>query len=347
MHTVSSNKISSLSEILLRSRRITLTSHARPDGDALGCVTGFLAFVRAFYEAEVKVVLPDSISENIAFIIPQGYEDSYLDFSADPESSAAWIKASDLVICMDCASFHRCGALEDFLRESSAVKVVIDHHPDPEEALFSLVISTVEVSSASELLYHILLAMAQVNGDASKLPAGTRYALMSGMTTDTNNLSNSVFPSTLRMASELLAAGVDRDGIIGHINNEFRENRLRLTGYLLERKLVIGSRGVAYTVLTREEQERFGIREGELEGFVNMPLQVRDVKISIFLREDEGHFRVSVRSKKGWSAKAVASGFFHGGGHEQASGGRLLFPQDIASPSNVEEYMAAMIKDLM
>ena len=233
------------------------------------------------------------------------------------------------------------------MRSSSARKVLIDHHLAPDSGAFDLVFSTPEVSSACELLYNVLLALPDVVGDVSRLPKPSAEALMAGMTTDTNNFSNSVYPSTFAMASGLLGAGVDRDGILQKLFNEYRENRLRMMGWLLYENMRITDAGVAYMIITSDTAERFGIREGETEGFVNMPLAIGRVKMSILLKIDgNGYFRVSVRSKKGYSSNLCATRYFHGGGHENASGGRLFFPQDIPSPDEAAGYVERVTGEL-
>ena len=70
-----------------------------------------------------------------------------------------------------------------------------------------------------------------------------------------------------------------------------------------------------------------------------MPLGIAGVRMSIFLKEDDGFFRVSVRSTGDCPSSEFARRFFHGGGHFHASGGRLYFPDDIASPSSAETYI--------
>ena len=164
-------------------------------------------------------------------------------------------------------------------------------------------------------------------------------ALLTGMTTDTNNFANSVFPSTFEMASKMLEAGVDRDGILQELYNRCRENRLRMTGHLLKDNLKVLPNGAAYIVVRASELSWYDIRDGEMEGIVNMPLTLDAVRLSILLREDDGFFRVSLRSKRGTSAFRLAERFFHGGGHEQASGGRLYFPADIPDASQAESYL--------
>lgn len=108
---------------------------------------------------------------------------------------------------------------------------------------------------------------------------------------------------------------------------------------LLKDHMKILENGTAYVIAYRDLLDRYDIREGELEGLVNVPLTIGRVRMSILLKEDEGFFRVSIRSKKGVSANRMAMEHFNGGGHEQAAGGRLYFPQDIAKPGDAEEYI--------
>ena len=194
--------------------------------------------------------------------------------------------------------------------------------------------SETEISSASELLYQILMSTPQVSEDAKKLPLSTATSLMTGMTTDTNNFANSVYPSTLIMASTLLAAGVDRDYILSQLYNQHSENRLRLMGHMMKELLTITEDGAAYMILDLKTQHKYGIKEGDTEGFVNMPLSIANVRISLLLKEDTDRIRVSIRSKKGTSANRCARMHFNGGGHENAAGGRLDIPIH-----EVEEYI--------
>lgn len=170
---------------------------------------------------------------------------------------------------------------------------------------------------------------------------------MAGMTTDTNNFANSVFPSTFQMASELIAAGVNRDALLQQLYSSYRENRVRLMGYMQYEGLKVLPEGAAYMILTKDIMSRFDLREGESEGLVNVPLSIGAVKLSVLLKEDDGHFRVSVRSKKGTSAQQLAVRFFHGGGHENASGGKLFIGPDIANAQAAEAYVSNALKTFL
>lgn len=330
------NSIRTLDGLIEAAERITIAVHTHPDGDAAGSGAALLSYLRERRGKDAVLLLPDPLPDSLTFVLPR---DGVMVYEEAPETACGRIAASDLLFGMDFNAFDRTGGAEIPLRESRAEKVLFDHHLSPDRAAFDLVFSRTEVSSACEILFDTLLALPDIAGDAGKLPPACTYALMTGMTTDTNNFANSVFPGTLCMASALLAAGTDRDDILARLYNRYRENRFRLMGYLLSEVLRITPEGVAYMILRKEDQLRFNMRQGETEGFVNLPLGIDRVRMSLFLTEQEDHFRVSVRSKKGTSANRMAASRFHGGGHELAAGGKLYFPADIPGPDDAQAYI--------
>jgi len=337
MNLAAADKINRLESYVSGSSRIVIVTHTHPDGDALGSSSALMSYLRQNCGKDAFVVVPDCIPSNLSFFLPEGF---VIDAALNPELALRVISSSDLVFCLDFNTLSRIAGLEMAVRTSSAPRILIDHHLDPAVDDFDLVFSETEVSSASELLYHVLISIPSV-GSANGLPAESRKALMVGMTTDTNNFANSVFPSTLAMASSLLESGVDRDDILSNLYNRYGENRFRAMGAVLSELMTITPDGVAYFVMDRKFLEKYNICEGDTEGFVNLPLGIDRVRISIFLKEDDGFFRVSIRSKKGWSANRLAQTFFNGGGHECASGGRLYMPKDIKNPADAVPYIEA------
>ena len=326
-----------LDMLLEKAETVTVTAHTHPDGDALGSAAALVSYLRVCRKKDAVALLPDTPPDTIRFIIPDGTP--FLFHDQAPEACQERLRESRLLVLLDANGASRIDALEAAFRRSTAPKVLIDHHLNPERQDFDLVFSSPEVSSASEMLYQVLLALPDIGGDPSRLPAPAARALMAGMTTDTNNFANSVFPSTLEMASGLLAAGVDRDALLADLYNRYRENRVRLMGYLQYENMRITPEGLAYMIATEDLLERFDAQEGETEGLVNIPLTIDRVKMSIFLKEADGHFRVSIRSKKGFSAQQCALRWFHGGGHENAAGGKLFWPGDIAGREEASAYL--------
>ena len=94
-------------------------------------------------------------------------------------------------------------------------------------------------------------------------------------------------------------------------------------GLALKDLMTITPDGVAYMILDKNILKKYYIEDGDTEGFVNEPLSIGKVRMSIFAREESGEVRISIRSKRGTSANRCAKLFFNGGGHKNASGGRL------------------------
>ncbi|MBQ9888819.1 MAG: DHH family phosphoesterase [Bacteroidales bacterium] len=339
-----------LHEKIASSGRNVITAHTHPDGDAIGSCLGLKHFLTETCGKSATVILPDTLPENLSFLW-EG--ENIIVASENPEAAYEAVAQADMIFMLDGNSFDRTAELEQTMRSAGAFKVLIDHHLDPHTDEFDIIFSSDVVSSTCEELYYLLLEQPQIQSDPAKLPAATARALMSGMTTDTNNFANSVFPRTLRMASELIAAGVDRDSILENIYNNYRENRYRLQGFLLDKIMKITPDGVAYIILDKETDRLFDVLEGETDGFVNIPLGIRKVCMSIFLHEDNGYFRISIRSRRHIMASDMAVKYFHGGGHPNAAGGKLWFKErdgqapDICSKGDAAAYIEKITHEFL
>jgi len=342
--TVTEGKIRLFESMLESASRAAVVTHTRPDGDAVGSASAMTAWLMA-HGIDARLLLPDDCPDNIRFVTEETCKGKVMLKCSEPEAVTKWLSGCDLVVCLDLSGFGRAEGMQQELQDSMATKILIDHHIGPSEKDFDLVFSETEISSTCELLFWILLGTGETGGDASRLPMPLLRALLTGMTTDTNNFANSVFPSTFEMASMMLGAGVDRDGVLTEIYDRCRENKLRMTGHLLKDRMRILPGGAACIVVRASELAEYDIREGELEGLVNVPLTMDKVRLSLLLKEDKGFFRVSIRSKRGTSAFRLAERCFHGGGHEQASGGRLYFPADIPDASYAESFVERVTKE--
>ena len=190
-----------LSAIFAGGGRISILAHTHPDGDALGSTGALVSYLKEKRGADALAIFSDAAPASLSFLCNGG---DFIFADSDPQAALQRISHSDVIVLLDCNGFSRTEQLNGPLCESKAVKVLIDHHIDPERDSFDLVFSTEDISSTCELLFYILLEMDDIKGDARKLPSACARSLMAGMTTDTNNFANSVYPSTLRMASALL-----------------------------------------------------------------------------------------------------------------------------------------------
>ena len=244
-------------------------------------------------------------------------------YDKHPEEVAQIFEEADLVFCLD---FNGAGRLDDMqhvLTSCKAKKVMIDHHLNPELPV-DLLVSHPYMSSTSELIFRIVWQL----GGFGKLGKYFATCIYCGMMTDTGGFTyNSNDPAIFLIISELLTKEIDKDKIYRKVFNNFSSNAIRFRGHLMDRKLhVFEDLHAAFYTVTRQEMKRYGFIKGDLEGLVNEPLRIRGMKFTISLREDtevDGRILVSLRSVDDFPCNKVASEFFNGGGHLNASGGRL------------------------
>ena len=147
------------------------------------------------------------------------------------------------------------------------------------------------------------------------------------MMTDTGGFTyNSNNREIYFIISELLSKGIDKDDIYRKVYNTYSESRLRLMGYVLSNMTVYSDCNSALITLTKAEQSKFHYIKGDSEGFVNIPLSIKNVRFSCFLREDteKPMIKISLRSVGTFPCNQLAAEFFSGGGHLNASGGEFF-----------------------
>ena len=320
----------SLDAMLNDARDIVLVGHFNPDGDALGSVTAAYHYLKArgMYP---HIILPSPYPENMSFLEPDEPSGRMVIVEDSPETARQLVRDADTIICLDLNKLSRTEYLEQDILGSKAKKVLIDHHIQAEHELFDLVIATVGISSTCELLFWIIMSMPDVSGDVLKIGMRCAESLYIGMMTDTNNFSNSVYPSTFEMASKLMERGVDKDRLQEKVLSCYSESRTRLMGHLIKDNMrILHQWNAAYITLTNKEKDEYEFKAGDSEGFVNIPLSISNVMISALFTEnyDGRYIRVSLRSKGDINVNSLAVHHFNGGGHRNASGGRLYIPME-------------------
>ena len=304
------------------SEHISLVGHANPDGDAIGSVSAMYHFLRQLGK-HVAMIVPNCYPAFLSCLEPG--TDPILIYKKEPDVCKQEISVSDLVICLDMSGPCRIDDLaEAIFTDSSARKILIDHHLNPVAEAFDIVISDTEVSSTCELLLSLILDSSVIGRDINRLNLECATSIAAGFLTDTNNFANSIFPATLELFSQLLKRGVDRDRLYNEIFCSYSATRMGLMGHLLSEKMTIIHNGsVAFIILDKADKEKFSFRTGDSEGFVNLPLKIRKVRMSALLTEDDGFVKVSLRSKGNLDVNRFAKEYCNGGGHRNASGGRL------------------------
>jgi len=187
-----------------------------------------------------------------------------------------------------------------------------------------IMFSRIDVTSTCEMVYEFIVAMTGVEAVTKDIATG----IYVGINTDTGGLSyNSSFPQTYRIVASLIEIGIDKPFIHEMIYNTFSEDRLRLMGYCLNTKMkVIPECQAAIISLTKKEMEQFNYKDGDTEGFVNIPHGMQAVSLSILITEKKDKVKLSFRSKGEYPINKLAADYFNGGGHRNAAGGALELP---------------------
>ena len=307
-------------KILEGGTNVVICTHVNPDGDAIGSSLALKHYLERKGK-QATVVVPNVFPDFLTWL-PGA--DTILIYTKHQEQIRAVLDAADLVIVCDLNQPNRLGGMEEVVMQNSAPRILIDHHLDPNTEFCETIISEPAMCAAGEVICHLL----SQNGEIDNISENEAICLDCAMMCDTGAFSfNSNRPVIFEHISHLLARGIDKDQIYRNVFWTASEARLRLQGYLLYVNMkVLHERHTAIMTLTNEERRRFKVKNGDTEGIVNIPLTMLGTRLSIFINEDTEHpgiMKLSLRSVGDFPCDQMASRFFNGGGHKNASGGKL------------------------
>lgn len=337
LNLLTDSEAAKFAALIKQSEHIVIFSHRSPDGDAVGSSLGMAAYLRQLGKDDVNVVLPDMFPNFLQWL--PGAPD-IMRYDKKKEEVEEAIKAADLMFCLDFNDVSRTADLEPLISSSSARKILVDHHLNPTVDA-ELSVSQPEASSTCELVFRLIWQM----GGFEEADTKVAVPLYCGMMTDTGGFTyNSTRPEIFFIISQLLTKGINKDKIYRNVYNNYSLWRMRLLGYVMYAKLkVVPECHAAYFTLTRQDLKHFHFVKGDAEGLVNMPLQIKGVKVSVSLREDTekpNNIWVSLRSVDDFPCNKLAEKYFNGGGHLNASGGHLN-----CSMEEAEEVVNKAIRD--
>ena len=314
-----------LMALLRAAKRVVVCGHHGPDGDAVGAALGWAEYLKHLGKY-VTIVMPNPFPDFLTWL-PGSRQILFNTFHHERVAKA--LDDADLICCLDFRELGRIKEMAPMVERAKAKRLVIDHHLGT-EPMGDMMISHPELSSTSEMVLRIIDAL----GAFDELSTAAATALYTGMMTDTGGFTySSNNPEIYLLISMLLTKGIDKDKIYRNVFWSSKESRLRIIGYVLHEKLKFyeNHRASIFT-LSREELKDLHYVRGDSEGLVNMPLEVKGMRLSISLREDteKDVIRVSLRSVDDFPCNKMASEFFNGGGHLNASGGELPFPMEEA-----------------
>ncbi|MDX2245585.1 MAG: bifunctional oligoribonuclease/PAP phosphatase NrnA [Bacteroidia bacterium] len=307
-------QIEALKSLLSRPRRIAITTHHKPDGDAIGSSLGLYHYLLKGGH-KVTIVSPTEYADFLKWIPGN---DKVLIGPNDPDLARWTFDGADIIFCLDFNGLSRINEFEPMVRDSYAQKVMIDHHPDP-EGFENIAFLDTAASSTAELVYRIMVAM----GDADKLDLPIAEALYTGVMTDTGSFRyTNTSAEVHRMVAHFIETGINVNRIHDLIFANFSAERYKFLGYcLLNCLYVLPEYKTAYIKLEKEIFRQFNVKAGDTEGLVNYAMSIKDVNLAVLITTQDDLVKMSFRSRGEVSASEFAKNF-EGGGHFYAAGGK-------------------------
>jgi bifunctional oligoribonuclease and PAP phosphatase NrnA len=318
--------------LLTAPRKVVITTHQKPDPDAMGSSLGLYHFLTALGH-EVTVISPTNWATWLNWM---SASDLVIDFELTTQKAIDALNASEWLFCLDFNNFTRTKNLSSKLVEYAGTRILIDHHQQPDTPNFHYGISDTSKSSTAEMVYDFIVQ----SGHQDKVSSIIGECLYAGVMADTGSFRfASTSASVHHMVAFLKERGLDHARVHENIYDNFLENRLRFIGHvLLNRMEVYYEYNTALIAISKKDLLRFQIKTGDTEGLVNYPLSIQGIKLAGLVIDRDEERKWSFRSKGGFDANTFARKYFNGGGHYSASGGRSNDPLE----KTVEQFKLAM-----
>ncbi len=310
-------EISEFKKFLSLSQRIVITTHHKPDGDALGSSLGFAQILKGLGH-KVHVISPSDFPSFFDWMPGRNH---ILVFPEAISEASMLVKNADLICCLDFNHLKRINELGELVAQSKALKIMVDHHLDP-QGFDDYRFWDTEASSTAELIYRLAFEL----GLQKLITAEVATCLYTGIMTDTGSFR---FPRTTpalhRIVASLIEAGADNVAIHEQVYDQYTLSRLHFLGYCLKEKLVvINELNTAYFAISAEELDQFTIQTGDTEGIVNYALALSGIKLAVLMIQRHDIIKLSFRSTGDFPCNLLANKYFNGGGHKNASGGMSI-----------------------
>jgi len=322
LKNIENENITSLDNLLKEGKKsIVIVTHENPDGDAIGSAIGLAEVLNAAGH-ETNIVSPNDYPSFLKWFMS---DIKILDHKKYKRRIKNIIDKADLLICLDFNDPSRAGNLGKQIINFSNKKVVIDHHPNPVD-FADYLISETSYSSTAELVFGFL----RESGLDKLINKAAAEAFYTGIMTDTGSFSYGISdPNVFMVLASLMTHGIDVEKIQSEVYHNFSEDRMKLLGYCLNKKMIIYPEyrtGVIY--ITRDELKEYNFKPGDTEGFVNYPLFVNNIIFSALFIEKKNIIKASFRSKGNFPVNKFSSDNFNGGGHKNAAGGESGLTMD-------------------
>lgn len=315
--------IQELKDLLQSPKKCVIVTHRNPDGDALGSSLGWKGFLEKKGH-DVCFISPTYFTASLKWM--KGTDSIWVfeDYKTKAKAIEK-VQQAEVIFCLDFNALSRLEDLGEHIQKSAGLKVMIDHHQQPEN-FASIVFSSTAHGATAEMIYDIIEQLHETD----LIDAVIAENLYTGLATDTGffSFSNST-KNVHKVAGALIEKGASPEFVQDKINSVFREERLRFFGFALLEKLKVVNEGkVAYILISEKEARRFNLQLGENEGLVNYAFKIEGVQVSVLFSEEKDKVKISFRSKGTIDVNTFARNNFEGGGHRNAAGGKSSISLD-------------------
>jgi len=305
----------SLIDLLAQPQKIVITTHHKPDGDAMGSSLGLYNYlIQQGHHAQV--ITPTDYPQFLNWMPGNGDVIIYTDNVAKADQLIA---DADMIFCLDFNALGRINEMGEKVGESKAKKIMIDHHLEPQD-FDDYRHWDINACATAQLIYTFIV---EVLGHKELVNADVASCLYTGIMTDSASFR---LPNTTsavhRIVADLIDAGAPNARIHELVYNDSTEMRLRFLGHCLANKLqVFNEYNTALITVTADELKEFDVITGDTEGIVNYALSISNVRLAAFMVERKDKVKLSLRSKGDFPANEICKKYFSGGGHRNAAGG--------------------------
>ena len=324
--------ISAIFPELSHPKKIVITMHQKPDGDAMGSTLALYHVLKQL--GHDAVVISPTNWTNFLNWMP-GIK-TVLDYEKYTESADKLIAAADWIFCLDFNTLNRTKKMETALLAATGERILIDHHREPQTEVFAYGISDINKSSTAEMVYDLIVAA----GHENLITTDVAECIYTGVMTDSGSFR---FPSTSgnvhRLVAFLKDKGLQHSKVHEAIYDNFSETRLRFIGnVLLNRMQIFYEYNTALIAIPAADLLKYDIKTGDTEGLVNYPLSIEGIRMAAIIIDRGEERKCSFRSKGNVDVNTFARTYFGGGGHYNAAGGQTTDSLDMA----VDHFIKAM-----
>ena len=325
-----SSSIAELQVLLAQPRQIFITTHHKPDADALGSSLAWAGYLK-HKGHHVTVVTPSDYPAFLNWM--EGNDEVVIyDKRQNDRQVRDLVNRAEVLFCLDFSCLGRINELGEYVRTAPGTKVLIDHHQQPED-FADISFSNPSAAATAELIFEIIRDL----GDQDLITKEIGEALYAGIMTDTGSFRH---PSTSRnvhlIIAELLKVHIDLSSVHRRIYDSHSEIRLRFLGFVLKDKLVVNRAfNTAYIAITQDELRQYQSQTGDTEGLVNYALSIEGIVFAAVFIDRGVAVKISFRSVGDFSVSDFSRQHFEGGGHHNAAGGISYEPLE----STVERFL--------